>query len=292
MTTYRYMPRSEWGFRVAPGRTPQEEAEPDSHGVLHHVGGAANMGNNAAAVFRQLNTTAINKGHWGVDYDALGHYDFANDVFTLGQGNWAQRSAATLDFNEQGEALCMCGNYELRPPHHAEVEGAAWSFAYMVNAGLIVNPPTIIGHYQNPAHPGATACPGKFFKPYLPTIRDRVAELLNVKPPPPQPSPTPPPGGKWLPGEPQTAAEWMVLGASLPTPPGSPVLAYGLVHPNVTWWQAVMSSMPTVETGSPIYNPEWIAFDHIGDGPAGPQSVRGSLEERLSLLADEERVGD
>lgn len=78
--------------------------------------------------------------------------------------------------------------------------------------------------------------------------------------------PTPPPSN-WFPNEPQTADAWRSWGAAAATPP--PTLRLGDVNPNVTWWQAVFSSMGKLpaDGGAPIYDPNLIAYDRIGSGP-------------------------
>jgi peptidoglycan hydrolase-like protein with peptidoglycan-binding domain len=69
--------------------------------------------------------------------------------------------------------------------------------------------------------------------------------------PPPTPPTTPP------------TTDWVAEGAKMATPPGTPNLNRYLVHPNVTWLQAVLCSMPkpASEGGAPIYNPAWVDKD-------------------------------
>lgn len=179
--TVRFATAAEWGMTWL--RPPVREAMPDADVVIHHVGGTAWMNDDAFTAFRQLNRTAHAKGHSGVDYDMLGHWSRSRNLFTIGVGNGEYRSAATLDYNELGEALLMCGNYELRQPVPEEIEGCARMIVRAVDLGLVRRVPRLIlGHHQNPAHPDATLCPGKFFKPHLPTIRTRAYDLLNPTP--------------------------------------------------------------------------------------------------------------
>lgn len=90
-------------------------------------------------------------------------------------------------------------------------------------------------------------------------------QVLNV--PGAAPAPPPPPPAKWYPGEPQTADAWVAYGATLPTPP--PTLKWGDVSDNTTWWQAVFAAMPRLpaDGGQPIFDPNLIAYDRIGQGP-------------------------
>lgn len=178
MTTFREMTVDDWGGKWK--GVPPLEKLPDGETYVHHVGGAAKMGNDAVRVFQDLNAYAQNvKGYQFLDYDILMHYDFAGDVVTIAEGRGRFRSAATLDRNEQGEAIVACGNYSLREPVQAELEGIARGIVYGIERGWIVGSTVILGHRDNPAHPNATACPGTKLYPYLPWIRARVAAILN-----------------------------------------------------------------------------------------------------------------
>lgn len=181
MTEYRYMTAAEWGMRWA--RAPQREVLRDPECYVHHVGGAAYMDGDAAAVFRWLNEYAINsKGYSALDYDVLVHYDRTTDVCTIAEGRGDWMSAATRDRNEEGEAVVLCGNTQLREPHPAELEGIAQGIVLGIQRGWIAPDAQILGHRDNPAHPKATACPGDYLYAALPQIRARVAELLAPPP--------------------------------------------------------------------------------------------------------------
>jgi hypothetical protein len=183
MTAVVYLRAAEWGFRG----TPRAEAKPDAECFVHHTG--SELRGTAAECFRALDAYAINvKGYsGGLDYDVLVHYDPTLDVVTVGEGRGPYMSAATLDRNEQGEAVCIVGNFEVRQPHPAEIEGVALGIKYGIDNGWIARDAQILGHRDNPAHPGATACPGRHLYAHLPAIRTRVAALLN--PPPAQEDP-------------------------------------------------------------------------------------------------------
>jgi len=189
MTTVRYLTAADWGMTWV--RPPVAEKTPDPEVYVHHVGGTAWMGDDAVQVFRALNAYAqTGKGYSALDYDVLVHYSRRDDVLTIAEGRGPWMSAATKDRNEQGEAVCLCGNYSLREPLPIELEGVALGIVYGIEQGWIARNATILGHRDNPAHPGATGCPGDFLYPKLPTIRKRVAELLA---PAPAPAPTPAP---------------------------------------------------------------------------------------------------
>jgi hypothetical protein len=178
VTTYRYLTAAQWGGTW--DGTPRTEAMPDGETYVHHVGGSAWMGDDAVRVFQQLNAYAKDvKGYQFLDYDILVHYSRGTDVCTIAEGRGRFRSAATLDRNEEGEAVCVCGNFALREPVAAEIEGTARAIKWGIDKGWMTRSTLILGHRDNPAHPNATACPGNglYFK--LPTIRSRVAYLLN-----------------------------------------------------------------------------------------------------------------
>jgi hypothetical protein len=171
-------------------RPPQGEKLLDPETYVHHVGGGAWMDSPAETVFRNLNTYAQNtKGYSALDYDVLVHYHRKTDVLTIAEGRGKWMSAATRDRNEQGEAVCICGNYDLRDPLPIEVEGVALGIVYGIERGWIAPNAQILGHRDNPAHPNATSCPGNRFYPKLPIVRLRVRDLLAPAPAPITPVP-------------------------------------------------------------------------------------------------------
>jgi hypothetical protein len=206
------MTAAEWGMTWV--RPPIAEKLLDGETFIHHVGGGAWMDQDAITTFRGLNTWAqTGKGYSALDYDVLVHYHRATDVLTIAEGRGKWMSAATKDRNEQGEAVCVCGNYTLREPLPIEIEGAALGVVYGIEHGWISPATAILGHKDNPAHVGATGCPGDHMYAQLPTIRQRVAAILNP-PPPPGAKPTPPKEGSvfagfWqLTGQPQVYAAY------------------------------------------------------------------------------------
>ena len=185
-----YLTVDEWKGRWA--RTPQTEKLLDAECVIHHVGGAAWMGglvargsaaSRAAAckVFYDLNEYAINtKGYSFLDYDVLAWYDRFNDIGWIGDGRGQWLSAATLDRNEQSEAVCLAGNCQIREPLPQELELLAHAVVHGVRKGWISPNTVIYAHRDNPAHPGATQCCGQYLIPKLaPVVAPRVRALLN-----------------------------------------------------------------------------------------------------------------
>jgi hypothetical protein len=191
MTTFTYKRSDEWGIRWA--RPPIAEKLLDPECYVHHSAGA--HVNDAATAFRNLNEYAITqKGYSALDYDILVHRNKITGEVTIGEGRGKWMSAATADRNEQGEAVCVLGYFHpghtlSRQPHPDELEGVALGIQWGMVEGWISPTATILGHRENPAHPGATGCPGDYLFAHMPTIKARVAELQ--KPPvvvvPPQP---------------------------------------------------------------------------------------------------------
>jgi len=186
MTTYRYLTAAEWGMRWA--RPPIAEKQPDTECFIHHTAGGQ-LSPDAAQAFRLLNEYAINqKGYSALDYDVVVHYNASLDICTIGEGRGPWLSAATLDRNEYGEAVCVLGYFHpghslSRRPHPAEVEGTALGVEYGMLNGWISPGAVILGHRDNPAHIGATGCPGDYLQAEIPTIRQRVAELTSIPQP-------------------------------------------------------------------------------------------------------------
>lgn len=188
MAEFRYLTAKDWGMQWA--RPPIAEKLLDGECFVHHSAGA--HVDDAVQAFRNLNNYAIDqKGYSALDYDVLVHRNKATGLVTIGEGRGPWMSAATLDRNEQGEAICLLGYFHpghtlSRQPHPDELEGVALAIVWgMVNGWLAPNT-KIMGHRDNPAHPGATGCPGDYLQAKLPSIIARVAELLAPPPQPPE----------------------------------------------------------------------------------------------------------
>lgn len=98
-------------------------------------------------------------------------------------------------------------------------------------------------------------------------------DVLNVPgststlPPPPDPPPT----------------DWAEAGAQMTTPPANPVLRLGVVHDNVPWLQAVLSSLYTIEDPvTNIYNPAWVDADSIAGGQGTDNLFGNATKNSLS----------
>lgn len=189
MTEIRYVRADEWGIQWV--RPPVSEKLPDVETYVHHSAGGVPF--DAFQAFRALDDNAHAKGYSAVDYDVLVHRNPTTGLITVGGGREGWLSAATLDRNEQGEAVCLLGYFHpghalSRPPHPDEVEGVAQAITWGIEMGWISPATVILGHRDNPSHPNATACPGDYLYAELPTIRRRVAEILAAPTPLPPPS--------------------------------------------------------------------------------------------------------
>ncbi len=138
MAEFRYLRATEWGMRWA--KTPATEKLNDPEVFVHHTAGNR-FSTDAATAFRTINEYAINtKGYSALDYDILVHRDTKTGVVTIGEGRGPYRSAATLDRNEEGEAVCLMGYFH--PGHRLseqplpdEGEGLSRGIAWGIELG-------------------------------------------------------------------------------------------------------------------------------------------------------------
>lgn len=185
MTTFRFMSVEEWGGRWA--RPPVGEKLLDPECFIHHTAGNPMHEVDAAVAFRSLNEYAINsKGYSFLDYDIMVHENTVTDTITIGEGRGQWLSAATRDRNEQGEAVCAMGYFHTghsltEHPSPAMLEGVARGISWGMDKGWISKTAKIMPHRDNPAHPGATGCPGNLFIPKIESvIIPRVKQLQKV----------------------------------------------------------------------------------------------------------------
>jgi hypothetical protein len=100
-----------------------------------------------------------------------------------------------------------------------------------------------------PSHPNLGGSSGQVTWPD-PAFR-RYLDALDDAPPTPVTPPVPP------------GTDWVAVGASYTTPPGSPVMKRYGTFDNTMWLQAVLCSMPKLSSdgGGSIYNPAWVGAD-------------------------------
>ncbi len=180
MTSIRYARASEWGITYRHAPIAERLADPEV--AYHH--NAGNQTADAFTDFRNSNRAAHAEGMACVAYDILVHYAFSADLLTIGGGREGYMSAATLDRNEQAEAVMIYGYFHpghklSRQPYPAEIEGAALGTVWGIRMGWIAENPNGYGHRDNPAHPKNTVCPGDYFNPYIPIINNRVRQIME-----------------------------------------------------------------------------------------------------------------
>lgn len=182
---FRFLTADEWGMTwTNPART---EKLNDPEAYVHMTGGSR-MYTDAIKAFQALNRWAQEgKDFSALDYDILVHRDVVSGLMTIGAGRGEWMSAATKDRNELGEAVCLFGQFHpgergAEQPHPDELEAIAFAIVWGIEKGWIAWDASILGHRDNPAHPGATACPGDYLYAHLPWIRQRVLELLTPEP--------------------------------------------------------------------------------------------------------------
>lgn len=200
MTTFVVLEPEQWGMRWA--RPPVAERLGDPEVYVHHRAGNPYHSSDAADVFFDMNEAAISaKGYSATDYDVLVHENTVTDTVTIGIARGPWLSAATRDRNEQGEAVCALGYFHpgsklSERPSPGMIEGVARAIALTIERGWAAPDASILGHRDNPAHVGATSCPGDYLYAEMGTIRARVAELIappvvDIPEAEPQPQPEP-----------------------------------------------------------------------------------------------------
>lgn len=187
----KFLTADQWGRELIHPMSPEKLNDPETY--VHHTAGNPSTSISPVAAMLNLQRLSHNKGYATVAYDVVCHYS-ADRIFTIMEGRGAARSAATKDRNEEGEAICMMGYFHpgsslSMHPSSQEIEGLAWGIAWMMEKGWSAKDTKILGHRDNPRHPGATACPGDYLYQKLPDIRNKL-RLITAPPPIPPPPPT------------------------------------------------------------------------------------------------------
>ena len=187
-----FVTADDWGRVLQHSMSPERLNDPET--FIHHSAGSAMSRKTGRAAMRDLQSFSHSRGYATVAYDAVQH-QASNGKITILEGRGAARSAATRDRNEEGEAYCLLGYFHpghslSAVPTDREVEAAAWGVAWMIEKGWSAPDTRLLGHRDNPRHPGATACPGDFLYVRIPTIAQRVREILAPPPPVAHPDPS------------------------------------------------------------------------------------------------------
>ena len=196
----RFLTAEQWGRTLIHPMATEQLNDPETY--VHHTAGNPYRNSDAQVAMRLLQTMSHNKGYATVAYDVVVHRN-ASGLVTIMEGRGGGRSAATLDRNEEGEAICIMGYFHpgsalSEVPTDRDIEGIAWGIAWMIERGWSAKNTLTLGHRDNPRHPGATSCPGDYLHLQLPAIRHRVAEIMATplpQPPVPPTNPTPTPEG-------------------------------------------------------------------------------------------------
>lgn len=183
----RFLTAAQWGRVLIHSMSPERLNDPETY--VHHTAGNPARNRTAEYAMRDLQALSHRKGYATVAYDVVVHRAVSG-VVTVMEGRGAARSAATLDRNEEGEAICLMGYFHpghslSEQPTDRDLDGIAWGIAWMMEQGWSATDTRILGHRDNPAHPNATSCPGDYLYAKLPEIRRRVAQITAPTPPPP-----------------------------------------------------------------------------------------------------------
>jgi|GEM_PF-6272890 len=192
MPSYRIIKARDWGAKWK--RPPSKEKPEDPECYIHHTGGNPMSNMAAEAALLQLNAYAQNtKNYSFLDYDYLVHWEKAKDLYTIAEGRGEWMSAATLDRNELGEAVCVFGYFHpgsihTASPNPGHLMATAMAIDLMIDYKLLAQNPEILGHHQNRAFPvPQTGCPGSLFIPHIPEVKRLLAELREPTIPLPLP---------------------------------------------------------------------------------------------------------
>jgi hypothetical protein len=182
----KFLTAEQWGRTLIHPMATEQLNDPETY--VHHTAGNPYRNSNAQVAMRLLQTMSHNKGYATVAYDVVVHRS-ASGLVTIMEGRGAGRSAATLDRNEEGEAVCIMGYFHpgnalSEEPTDRDIEGIAWGITWAQERGWSAPDTKILGHRDNPAHPNATSCPGDYLYNQLPLIRNLVATINTPSAPP------------------------------------------------------------------------------------------------------------
>lgn len=187
LTFYR---ADDWG--VIWKRPPVAERLEDSETYIHH-GAGSRFGLDPLAAMRRLQTWYHDvKNYSTIAYDVMAHRNTEDDTMAILGAREGWLSAATSDRNDIGEAVCLFGYFHpghslSEQPTEREIEALAFAVAWSIEMRWSALGTNVLGHRDNPAHPGATGCPGDYLYPHVPHIGERALELLVLANQPTEP---------------------------------------------------------------------------------------------------------
>lgn len=184
-----YLQPNDWGMRWV--REPVAHEMPVPEVYLHHTAGS--HPDDPAEAFREMNERAIRPraeggdGYSAIDYSLLCHRSRRTGALTIGEARGPWMPAATKSRNRVSKAVCLLGYFHpghalSREPHPDEYEMMAEAVAVCYRKGWATRSAIVRGHRDNPAHPGATECPGAYLLPHVDAIADRALVLAGAAP--------------------------------------------------------------------------------------------------------------
>lgn len=179
ITFYR---ASDWGVEWK--RPPVWEGLSDPETYIHH-GAGGRFGTNPVEAMRRLQKWYHDvKNYSTIAYDIMVHRNTDDDTMAICGAREGWLTAATQNRNDIGEAICLMGYFHpgsnlSEHPTDREIEALAFAVAWSIEMGWSAPDTTVLGHRDNPAHPGATACPGDYLYPHVPSIGERAMNIYN-----------------------------------------------------------------------------------------------------------------
>lgn len=190
----------EWGIKWK--RPPVKEGLADEETYIHH-GAGGRFGNDAAEAMRRLQRWYHDRKNYStIAYDIMVHRSLSTGRVAVCGAREGWLSAATLNRNDIGEAICLFGYFHpghllSEHPSAREIEALAFAVAWSIAHGWSAPDTKVLGHRDNPKQTTDTSCPGDYLYPHVPHIARRAFELLDIAsaPPPKPPDPYVPPTG-------------------------------------------------------------------------------------------------
>lgn len=198
--TIEYYTREEWGSRTNTSRPVDAISDgPEPQGYLHHAGSNDDRPTILAPLtvaqemqkMREWQAYCIDRANqgWGdIPYN-IGVFPFSGRVYEA--RGWRFKSGATAGQNEESKAVCMLGNNVPTAKGFPEaINSAILVFVWGVTLHELINPPKILGHWENPKYYRGTTCPGSV---NMDVVRASFATKLDRHYNPPLPIPVPEP---------------------------------------------------------------------------------------------------